>query len=95
MALNYAKLFNRRMTPEARPNPWSTQVANSGEGDLWQVDDCIEYVNALRGWGWGCRNVVGRWYLEQEAHKLAHRVVKDQQQDLAGQHPPASGVGPV
>ncbi|HEY5910527.1 MAG TPA: TROVE domain-containing protein [Verrucomicrobiae bacterium] len=178
MALNYAKLFNRRVTPQSRPIPGSTQVANSGGGYSWQVDDwtrfdrflilgaeggtyyiterdlvkqnhdaivrCIkldgiravkriveisdsgrapkndpavfalalvaahgspeakalafqnlakvcrigthlfhfaEYVNALRGWGRGLRNAVGRWYLEQEADKLAYQVVKYQQRD--------------
>jgi 60 kDa SS-A/Ro ribonucleoprotein len=178
MAINYAKLFNRRVTPQSRPIPGSTQVANSGGGYSWQVDDwtrldrflilgaeggtyyiaerdlvkqnhdaivrCIkldgiravkriveisesgrapkndpavfalalvashgtpeaktlafqnlakvcrigthlfhfaEYVNALRGWGRGLRNAVGRWYLEQEAGKLAYQVVKYQQRD--------------
>ena len=178
MALNYAKLFNRRVTPQSRPIPGSTQVANSGGGYSWQVDDwtrldrflilgaeggtyyiterdlvkqnhdaivrCIkldgvravkriveisdsgrapkndpavfalalvaahgspeakalafqnlakvcrigthlfhfaEYVNVLRGWGRGLRNAVGRWYLEQEADKLAYQVVKYQQRD--------------
>src|SRR6516225_5869778 len=178
MAINYAKLFNRRAIPQSRPIPGSTQVANSGGGYSWQVDDwtrldrflilgaeggtyyiterdlvkqnhdaivrCIkldgvravkriveisdsgrgpkndpavfalalvaahgspeakalalqnlakvcrigthlfhfaEYVNALRGWGRGLRNAVGRWYLEQEAEKLAYQVVKYQQRD--------------
>ena len=40
-----------------------------------------EYVNALRGWGRGLRNAVGRWYLDQEADKLAYQVVKYQQRD--------------
>jgi 60 kDa SS-A/Ro ribonucleoprotein len=175
MSLNYAKLFNRRVTPQSRPIPGSTQVANSGGGYSWPVDDwtrldrflilgaeggtyyiaerdlvkqshdaivrCIqldgiravkriveisdsglapkndpavfalalvaahgtteakdlafrnlakvcrigthlfhfaEYVNALRGWGRGLRNAVGRWYLEQEAGKLAYQAVKYQ-----------------
>ena len=178
MALNYAKLFNRRVTPQSRAIPGSTQVANSAGGYSWEVDDwtrfdrflilgaeggtyyigesdmvkqnhdaivrCIkldgvravkrivkisdsgrapkndpavfalalvaahgspeakalafqnlakvcrigthlfhfaEYVNALRGWGRGLRNAVGRWYLEQEADKLAYQVVKYQQRD--------------
>ena len=178
MALNYAKLFNRRITPQSQPIPGSTQVANSAGGYSWEVDDwtrfdrflilgaeggtyyigerdlvkqnhdaivrCIkadgvravnriveisdsgrapkndpaifalalvaahgspeakalalqnlakvcrigthlfhfaEYVNALRGWGRGLRNAVGRWYLEQEADKLAYQVVKYQQRD--------------
>jgi 60 kDa SS-A/Ro ribonucleoprotein len=178
MAINYAKIFNRRATPQSQPIPGSTQVANSAGGYSWRVDDwarfdrflilgaeggtyyiaerdlvkqnhdaavrCIkengvravnriveisdsgrapkndpaifalalvathgsneakalafqnlakvcrigthlfhfaEYVNALRGWGRGLRNAVGRWYLEQEAEKLAYQVVKYQQRD--------------
>ena len=178
MAINYAKLFNRRVTPQSRPIPGSTQVANSGGGYSWQVDDwtrfdrflilgaeggtyyigerdlvkqnhdamvrCIkldgvravkriveisdsgrapkndpavfalalaaahgapetkalafqnlakvcrigthlfhfaEYVNALRGWGRGLRNAVGRWYVSREADDLARQAVKYQQRD--------------
>src|SRR5450759_1635122 len=109
MALNYAKLFNRRVTPQSRPIPGSTQVAHSGGGYSWQVDEWTrfdrflilgaeggtynvcrigthlfhfaEYVNALRGWGRGLRNAIGRWYLDQEADKLAYQVVKYQQRD--------------
>ena len=32
MALNYAKLFNRRATPQSQPIPGSNQVRNSGSG---------------------------------------------------------------
>src|SRR5512137_2174891 len=39
MAINYARLFNRQVTPQARPIPGTTQVANSGGGYSWQVDD--------------------------------------------------------
>ena len=39
MAINYAKLFNRRVTPQSLPIPGSTQVANSAGGYSWQVDD--------------------------------------------------------
>ena len=39
MALNYAKLFNRRVTPQSRPIPGSTQVASSGGGYSWQVPE--------------------------------------------------------
>ena len=88
MSLNDAKSFNRRVTPEARPNPSTTQVANSGGGDSWQVDDWTEHVNAFR-------TTVGRWFLEQEAEKLTCQVVKYQRKDLSGHHPPGSGVGPV
>src|SRR6185369_4354177 len=178
MAINYAKPFNRRATPQSRPIPGSTQVPNSAGGYSWRVDDwmrfdrflilgaeggtyyitqrdlvkenhdavvrCIkadgvravnriveisdggrapkndpaifalalvathgnneakalafqnlgmicrigthlfhfaEYVNALRGWGRGLRNAVGRWYISREADELAHQAVKYQQRD--------------
>ena len=178
MAINYAKLFNRRVTPQSLPIPGSTQVRNSAGGYSWEVDDwtrfdrflilgaeggtyyigerdlvkqnhdaivrCIkadgvravnriveisdsgrapkndpaifalalvaahgsveaktlafqnlnkvcrigthlfhfaEYVNALRGWGRGLRNAVGRWYVSREAGDLAHQAVKYQQRD--------------
>ena len=176
MAINYAKLFNRRVTPQSQPIPGSTQVRNSAGGYSWEVDDwtrfdrflilgaeggtyyigelvkqnhdalvrCIEsdsvravnriveisdsgrapkndptifamalvathgnaegkalafqnlnkvcrigthlfhfaeYVNALRGWGRGLRNAVGRWYVSREADDLAHQAVKYQQRD--------------
>jgi len=178
MAINYAKIFNRRRTPQSQPIPGSNQVPNSGGGYSWQVDDwtrfdrflilgaeggtyyiterdlvkqnhdaivrCVkadgiravnriieisdsgrapkndpasfalalvaahgntetkalafqnlgnvcrigthlfhfaEYVNALRGWGRGLRNAVGRWYVSREADDLAHQAVKYQQRD--------------
>ncbi len=39
MAINYAKRFNWRATPQSQPIPGSTQVANSGGGYSWEVDD--------------------------------------------------------
>ena len=178
MAINYAKLFNRRVTPQSRPIPGSTQVRNSGGGYSWEVDDWTrfdrflilgaeggtyyigerdlvkqnhdvvvrsikqdgvravkriieisdsgrapkndpaifalalvathgdaeakalafqnlgkvcrigthlfhfaEYVNALRGWGRGLRNAVGRWYVSREAEDLTRQAVKYQQRD--------------
>jgi len=178
MAINYAKIFNRRVTPQSQPIAGSTQVRNSNSGYSWQVDDwtrldrflilgaesgtyyigerelvkqnhdalirCIkvdgvrvvnriveisdagrapkndpaifalslvmthgdaqakahafanlgkvcrigthlfhfaEYVNAMRGWGRGLRNAVGRWYVDRGADELAHQAVKYQQRD--------------
>jgi 60 kDa SS-A/Ro ribonucleoprotein len=178
MAINYAKLFNRNVTPQSEPIPRSTQVANSAGGYAWQVDDwmrldrflvlgaeggtyyirehdlvkqnhtaivrCIkedgvrvvnriveisdsgrapkndpaifalalvathgdaaakahafanlgkvcrigthlfhfaEYVNAMRGWGRGLRNAVGKWYVSREADELAYQAVKYQNRD--------------
>src|SRR6266568_6649217 len=39
MAINYAKIFNRRATPQSQPIPGSNQVRNSGSGYSWRVDD--------------------------------------------------------
>src|SRR6266699_807582 len=89
MALNYAKIFNRRVTPQSQPIPGSNQVRNSGSGYSWAVDDWtrldrflfhfVEY--AMRGWGRGLRNAVGHWYTDPGADDLAHQAVKYQQRD--------------
>src|SRR5260370_36251729 len=47
MAINYGKLFNRRATPQSQPIPGSTQVANSGGGYSWQVDDWTRFDRFL------------------------------------------------
>jgi 60 kDa SS-A/Ro ribonucleoprotein len=47
MALNYAKLFNRRITPQSQRIPGSTQVANSAGGYSWEVDDWTRFDRFL------------------------------------------------
>jgi 60 kDa SS-A/Ro ribonucleoprotein len=39
MTINYAKSFNRRVTPQSQPIPGSAQVRNSNNGYVWGVDD--------------------------------------------------------
>jgi 60 kDa SS-A/Ro ribonucleoprotein len=39
MAINYARQFNRRITPQSQAIPASNQVRNSGDGFSWEVDD--------------------------------------------------------
>src|SRR5215471_11794635 len=39
MAINYAKIFNRRVTPQSHPILGSNQVRNAGGGYSWAVDD--------------------------------------------------------
>jgi len=39
MAINHAKIFNRRVTPQSQPVPGSNQVRNTGGGYSWAVDD--------------------------------------------------------
>jgi 60 kDa SS-A/Ro ribonucleoprotein len=38
MAINYARQFNRRITPQSQAIPGSNQVRNSGGGFSWEVD---------------------------------------------------------
>src|ERR1043166_4131621 len=47
MAINYAKIFNRRATPQSQPIPGSTQVRNSGGGFSWGVDDLARFDRFL------------------------------------------------
>ena len=47
MAINYAKLFNRRVTPQSQPIPGSTQVRNSAGGYSWAVDDWTRFDRFL------------------------------------------------
>jgi len=47
MAINYAKTFNRRATPQSQPIPGSTQVANSAGGYSWRVDDWTRFDRFL------------------------------------------------
>ncbi len=47
MAINYAKLYNRRVTPQSQPIPGSAQVSNSASGYSWQVDDWTRFDRFL------------------------------------------------
>ena len=88
----------------AHGNPQAKALAFQNLGKVCRIGTHFfhfaEYVNALRGWGRGLRNAVGRWYLTQEADKLAYQVVKYQQRDswshsdlLRLTHPKASSSG--
>src|SRR5215469_12902003 len=47
MATNYAKLFNRRVTPQHLPIPGANQVPNSTGGYSWEVDDWTRFDRFL------------------------------------------------
>src|SRR5258708_19464921 len=47
MAINYARLFNRRVTPQSLPIPGSSQVPNSAGGYSWEVDDWTRFDRFL------------------------------------------------
>jgi len=47
MAINYARLFHRRATPQSEPIPGSAQVPNSAGGYAWQADDWTRFDRFL------------------------------------------------
>jgi 60 kDa SS-A/Ro ribonucleoprotein len=47
MAINYAKIFNRRATPQSQPIPGANQVRNSNSGYVWQADDWTRFDRFL------------------------------------------------
>lgn len=47
MTINYAKIFNRRVTPQSQRIPGSNQVRNSASGYAWQVDDWARFDRFL------------------------------------------------
>ena len=76
MALNYAKLFNRRVTPQSRPVPGSTQVANSGGGYSWQVDDWTRFDRFLILGAEGGTYYIGERDLVKQNHDAIVRCIK-------------------
>jgi hypothetical protein len=76
MALNYAKLFNRRITPQSRPVPGSTQVANSGGGYSWQVNDWTRFDRFLILGAEGGTYYIGERDLVKQNHDAIVRCIK-------------------
>src|SRR5512139_1750426 len=76
MAINYARLFNRRVTPQSRPIPGSTQVANSGGGYSWQVDDWMRLDRFLILGAEGGTYYITERDLEKENHDAIVRCIK-------------------
>src|ERR1035437_6444754 len=75
MALNYAKLFNRRITPQSHPIPGSTQVANSGDGYSWQVDDWTRFDRFLILGAEGGTYYIGERDLVKQNHDAIVRCI--------------------
>src|SRR5216684_6701182 len=76
MALNYAKLFNRRVTPQSQPIPGSTQVANSGGGYSWQVDDWTRFDRFLILGAEGGTYYIGERDLVKQNHDAIVRCIE-------------------
>ena len=76
MAINYAKLFNRRVTPQSQPIPGSTQVRNSNSGYSWQVDDWTRLDRFLILGAEGGTYYIGERELVKQNHDALMRCIK-------------------
>jgi len=76
MAINYAKLFNRRATPQSQPIPGSTQVANSVGGYAWQVDDWMRLDRFLVLGAEGGTYYIAQRDLVKQNHDAIVRCIK-------------------
>src|SRR2546425_12896468 len=76
MAINYAKLFNRRVTPQSQPIPGSTQVRNSAGGYTWEVDDWTRFDRFLILGAEGGTYYIGERELVRQNHDAIVRCIK-------------------
>ena len=76
MAINYAKLFNRRVTPQSQPIPGSTQVRNSNSGYSWQVDDWTRLDRFLILGAEGGTYYIGERELVKQNHDALIHCIK-------------------
>ena len=76
MAINYARLFNRRITPQSQPIPGSTQVPNSAGGYAWQVDDWTRFDRFLVLGAEGATYYIGERDLIKENHGALVRCIQ-------------------
>ncbi len=76
MAINYGKIFNRRVTPQSRPIPGSTQVRNSANGYSWEVDDWTRFDRFLILGAEGGTYYIGERDLVKQNHDAIVRCIK-------------------
>jgi 60 kDa SS-A/Ro ribonucleoprotein len=101
MAVNYARLFHRRATPQSQPIPGSTQVPNSAGGYAWQVDDWTRFDRFLVLGAEGGTYYIGERDLIKENHgalvrciqadglRAVHRIVEISESGRAPKNDPA------
>jgi 60 kDa SS-A/Ro ribonucleoprotein len=78
MAINYARQFNRRITPQAQPIPDSNQVRNSGGGFSWEVDDWTRLDRFLiLGAEGGTYYITERDLVKQNHDAIVHCIKAD------------------
>lgn len=76
MAINYATLFNRRVTPQSQPIPGSTQVRNSAGGYSWEVDDWTRFDRFLILGAEGGTYYIAERDLVKQNHDAIVRCIK-------------------
>jgi 60 kDa SS-A/Ro ribonucleoprotein len=76
MSINYAKVFNRRATPQSQPIPGTAQVPNSAGGYSWPVDDWARFDRFLILGAEGGTYYIGERDLVKENHDAVVRCVK-------------------
>jgi 60 kDa SS-A/Ro ribonucleoprotein len=76
MAINYAKPFNRRATPQSQPIPGSTQVPNSAGGYSWGVNDWMRFDRFLILGAEGGTYYITERDLVKENHDAVVRCIK-------------------
>jgi 60 kDa SS-A/Ro ribonucleoprotein len=76
MSINYAKIFNRRVTPQSQPIPGSIQVRNSAGGYSWEVDDWTRFDRFLILGAEGGTYYIGERDLVKQNHKAVVRCIK-------------------
>src|SRR6266705_1944768 len=76
MAINYAKIFNHRSTPQSQPIPGSTQVANSAGGYSWEVDDWTRFDRFLILGAEGGTYYITERNLVKQNHNALVRCIK-------------------
>ncbi|HEY6226658.1 MAG TPA: TROVE domain-containing protein, partial [Verrucomicrobiae bacterium] len=76
MAINYAKMFNRRATLQSQPIPGSNQVRNSAGGYSWEVDDWTRLDRFLILGAEGGTYYIGERDLVKQNHDAIIRCIK-------------------
>jgi 60 kDa SS-A/Ro ribonucleoprotein len=77
MTINYAKLFNRRVTPQSQPIPGANQVRNSNNGYSWQVDDWTRFDRFLILGAEGGTYYITERELVKQNHDAVVRCIKE------------------
>ncbi len=76
MTVNYARLFDRRATPQSQPIPGSIQVPNSAGGYAWQVDDWTRFDRFLVLGAEGGTYYIAERDLVKEDHDALVRCIR-------------------